>query len=398
MITRRKCGRTCSPKSRICSCRFAAPQLEHDVRAPGVAVLLDRRDAVGRRAGDRACTCRAARPSPAPSPRAGRPAPSPRRPGGSRPARSRRGRAACRPSPGCSAPCWRGTCRRSRARRRGPRRGRSRGSRRRPCSRCRCPACTLLARVADERGRRDRRRQAAVADLAGERLHLRRRRRDVDRRHAARRVRLRPAAPARRRSTSPPSYSNALAAEHAAHDRDRVAHRPERLRSSASAALLRKIFDVPKPRMNRPGRRPPARRARPSRPAPGCRVNGEMIPSRSSAASSRAPSARRRPVDERASIPCLRHHGYASASQIVSMPASSIARADASISSSGSMVSCITPTRNGTAIAARQASGAAATARPAPAGRAPPSTCWHLLVDDRLQHALPHRADGARRS
>ena len=34
-------------------------------------------------------------------------------------------------------------------------------------------------------------------------------------------------------------------------------------------------------------------------------------------------------VDERASMPCLRHQGYASASQIVSMPASSMARADA---------------------------------------------------------------------
>src|SRR5579884_2380835 len=54
-------------------------------------------------------------------------------------------------------------------------------------------------------------------------------------------------------------------------------------------------------------------------------------------------------VDERASMPCLRHHGYASASQIVSIPASSIARADASISSSGSMVSCMAPTRNGRA-------------------------------------------------
>ena len=52
-------------------------------------------------------------------------------------------------------------------------------------------------------------------------------------------------------------------------------------------------------------------------------------------------------VDERASIPCLRHHGYASASQIVSMPAVSMTRADSSISSSGSMVSCITPMRNG---------------------------------------------------
>ena len=52
-------------------------------------------------------------------------------------------------------------------------------------------------------------------------------------------------------------------------------------------------------------------------------------------------------VEERASIPCLRHQGYASASQIVSMPASSIARADATISSSGSMVNCMTPMRNG---------------------------------------------------
>ena len=56
------------------------------------------------------------------------------------------------------------------------------------------------------------------------------------------------------------------------------------------------------------------------------------------------------PVEERASIRCLRHHGYASASQIVSIPASSIARADASISSSGSIVSCMTPMRNGDAI------------------------------------------------
>src|SRR5215204_5851215 len=52
-------------------------------------------------------------------------------------------------------------------------------------------------------------------------------------------------------------------------------------------------------------------------------------------------------VEERASIPCLRHHGYASASQIVSIPDRSITRADSSIVSSGSMVSCITPIRNG---------------------------------------------------
>ncbi len=39
-----------------------APELEHHVRAAGVAVFLDRRDAVGRRARRSACTCRAARP------------------------------------------------------------------------------------------------------------------------------------------------------------------------------------------------------------------------------------------------------------------------------------------------------------------------------------------------
>ena len=62
------------------------------------------------------------------------------------------------------------------------------------------------------------------------------------------------------------------------------------------------------------------------------------------------------PVDDRASIPCFRHQGYASASQIVSIPASSIARADASISSSGSIVSCITPMRKGAANGAAQSS------------------------------------------
>ena len=60
-------------------------------------------------------------------------------------------------------------------------------------------------------------------------------------------------------------------------------------------------------------------------------------------------------VDERASIWCLRHQGYASASQIVSMPVSSMTRAEASISSSGSMVSCMTPMRNGTCDMSRDA-------------------------------------------
>src|SRR5438874_4925095 len=46
----------------------------------------------------------------------------------------------------------------------------------------------VLARVADERRGRDRRRQAPVRDLAGERLHLRRGRSDVEWRHVARRL------------------------------------------------------------------------------------------------------------------------------------------------------------------------------------------------------------------
>ena len=56
-------------------------------------------------------------------------------------------------------------------------------------------------------------------------------------------------------------------------------------------------------------------------------------------------------VEERASIWCLRHHGYASASHTVSKPPRSSSRAVASISSSGSIVSCMTPTRSGREIA-----------------------------------------------
>ena len=70
-------------------------------------------------------------------------------------------RAARRPSPGCSAPCWPGTCRRSRVRRRGRARGRSRGSRRRSCSRGRrrpgrgrpCPRLPPCSRACSPRTR-----------------------------------------------------------------------------------------------------------------------------------------------------------------------------------------------------------------------------------------------------
>jgi hypothetical protein len=76
-------------------------------------------------------------------------------------------------------------------------------------------------------------------------------------------------------------------------------------------------------------------------------VKGEMIPhpivSRSVSRAITADAT----VEDRASIPCLRHQGYASANQIVSSPARSITRAVSTISSSGSIVSCITPIRNG---------------------------------------------------
>src|SRR3954453_6989088 len=71
------------------------------------------------------------------------------------------------------------------------------------------------------------------------------------------------------------------------------------------------------------------------------------------------------------------------------MPASSMARAESSISSSGSMVSCITPTRNGTLIGRPRSSSRLDLALE----RA--EHLLDLLVDDRLQHALAHRADGA---
>ena len=177
-----------------------APELQHDVRAARVAVLLDRGDAVRRASRRSACTCRGSSRSPSPWRRAGRPAPSPRPRVRARPSRCRRARAACRPSRGCSATCSRGTCRRSRAPRRGRRRGRlvDRGDDRAADVDV---GADVLARVADERRRRDRGRQAAVGDLARQRLHLRRRRGDVDGRHVAGRVGLGAAAPARQPTT-----------------------------------------------------------------------------------------------------------------------------------------------------------------------------------------------------
>src|SRR2546430_2377524 len=86
------------------------------------------------------------------------------------------------------------------------------------------------------------------------------------------------------------------------------------------------------------------------------------------------------------------------------MPASSITRAEASISSSGSIVSCMTPTRNGwlTLSAGVFDRGCRFFGGGTGAGR-----LLHLLVervedvgdllaDDRLQHTLPHRPDRPR--
>src|SRR5713226_4025461 len=55
-------------------------------------------------------------------------------------------------------------------------------------------------------------------------------------------------------------------------------------------------------------------------------------------------------VEERASMECLRHQGYASASQKLSNPACSQAWAMRSVSATGSMLSCKTPIRKGTLI------------------------------------------------
>src|SRR5208282_688778 len=55
-------------------------------------------------------------------------------------------------------------------------------------------------------------------------------------------------------------------------------------------------------------------------------------------------------VEERASKECLRHHGYASAIQNVSNPASAQALAMATVSRTGSMLSCRTPMLNGMVI------------------------------------------------
>ena len=73
--------------------------------------------------------------------------------------------------------------------------------------------------------------------------------------------------------------------------------------------LLRKIFEVPKPTMKRPGPAASCTTRASIATCTGCRVEAAMIPQPIvSCFVSRAISAETT-VDERASIPCLRHHG-----------------------------------------------------------------------------------------
>src|SRR5438034_3227602 len=83
----------------------------------------------------------------------------------------------------------------------------------------------VLARVADERRGRDRRGEAPVSDLPRQSLHPRGSRRDIDGRDFSRRLRVL----AQRRDGCAPRLADVLelrTAEHAAHDRDCVSHRP----------------------------------------------------------------------------------------------------------------------------------------------------------------------------
>ncbi len=74
-------------------------------------------------------------------------------------------------------------------------------------------------------------------------------------------------------------------------------------------ALFRKIFEVPKPRMNRPGPAASSTTRASIATCTGWRVNGEMIPQPIVSRSVSRASTAEVTVDDRASIPCFRHHG-----------------------------------------------------------------------------------------
>src|SRR3954470_3403776 len=161
------------------------------------------------------------------------------------------------------------------------------------------------------------------------------------------------------------------------------------------SALLRKIFDVPKPRMKRPGASSCTTRASIAT-CTGWRVNGEMIPQAIVSFDVCSAISADTTVDERASIWCLRHHGYASARKIVSKPVSSSSRAVASISATGSMVSCITPMRNG---GTRRSShfGCGPSTDMRRAGRAARSSSPPLSFDSVAEAVPPPGRHGRRR-
>ena len=74
------------------------------------------------------------------------------------------------------------------------------------------------------------------------------------------------------------------------------------------SALFRKIFDVPKPRMKRPGASSWTTRASIAT-CTGWRVKGEMIPQPTVSCSVARAISAEVTVDERASIWCFRHQG-----------------------------------------------------------------------------------------
>jgi hypothetical protein len=73
--------------------------------------------------------------------------------------------------------------------------------------------------------------------------------------------------------------------------------------------LLRKIFEVPNPRRNRPGPAASWTTLASIATCTGCRVKGEMIPQPIVSCSVSRAMRADTTVDERASIPCLRHQG-----------------------------------------------------------------------------------------
>jgi hypothetical protein len=73
--------------------------------------------------------------------------------------------------------------------------------------------------------------------------------------------------------------------------------------------LLRKIFEVPNPSMNRPGPAASCTTRASIATCTGWRVNGEMIPQPIVSRSVPRAMSADTTVEERASMPCFRHQG-----------------------------------------------------------------------------------------